>query len=340
MATIIKIGHASISENNTAYGQAGDTTGKEVCINPNFSITNLAPTVLLRPKSTTLAEASALACEAGCENNNIGYSQSGRNTLYSYASSVNYDLAKIATKCNTDCSAFMTVCAIAGGSSITYGTNAPTTTNMRSRFKQSGDYTVLTDSKHLTSTDYLKRGDILVKEGTHTVMVLENGSHYAEDEPGGSTTITKTSKIRAYSLYVSITNVKTTSATINFNVIESINGVKKILANTNKWEYYLSVKSLTNLKTTEYKFTRTEMVIADLAESTSYIVCITAKKSDGSIAFCSTSKVFTTEKKTTETDSPAIEFGDKTDMEPFVPVDKIYINDKDSFKQVILYKNT
>ena len=170
----IKIGHASIDENRKSKGgSAGDQTGKEVCTRTWY---NGGWQFVLRPTSTTLAEKSAKACEKGCANVNIGYDQNQRNTLNTQAKKVGYDLSKITTKCETDCSAFMTVCAISGGADIEYGGNAPTTSTMKIRFANSGDYTILTDSKYLTSDKYLKRGDILVKAGSHTVMVLENGS--------------------------------------------------------------------------------------------------------------------------------------------------------------------
>lgn len=170
----VKIGHASISEKGTVTGNSGDNNGKELCQRNWY---NGGWQFVLRPKSSTIAEKSAKACEKGCANNNIGYDQNQRNTLNTQAKRVNYDLSKITTKCETDCSAFMTVCAIAGGANIVYGkTNGPTTSTMKSKFSASGDYTVLTDSKYLTSDKYLKRGDILVKAGSHTVMVLENGS--------------------------------------------------------------------------------------------------------------------------------------------------------------------
>ena len=173
---IKKIGHASISEKNSVNGEAGDSTGKEVCLVKEYNISRIQPYVVLRPKSDTLAEASARACIAGCKNDHIGYSQSTRNTLNTYAKAVGYDLANVTTDCNTDCSAFMTVCAIAGGANITYGSNGPTTSTMRAKFKQSGDYDVLTSTDYTNSADLLKRGDILVREGHHTIMVLENGT--------------------------------------------------------------------------------------------------------------------------------------------------------------------
>ena len=170
----IKIGHASCGENKKIKGgNAGDNNGKEVCTRSWY---NGGWQFVLRPKTSTLAEKSAKACEKGCANNNIGYDQNQRNTLHTQAKKVKYDLSKITTKCETDCSAFMTVCAITGGANIEYGSNGPTTSTMKSKFSASGDYSVLTDSKYLTSDKYLKRGDILVKAGSHTVMVLENGS--------------------------------------------------------------------------------------------------------------------------------------------------------------------
>jgi N-acetylmuramoyl-L-alanine amidase len=73
----------------------------------------------------------------------------------------------------------MCVCAIAAGVSagaLYIGGNMRVTGNMRSAFKNTGKFEILTDSKYLTSDQYLKRGDILVNEGSHTVMVLSNGS--------------------------------------------------------------------------------------------------------------------------------------------------------------------
>lgn len=173
----VKIGHASISETGGINGKAGDQTKREVCIRTWY---DGGWTVVLRPKKAKIAEASAKACEDGCANDNIGYSQfgtSGRNTAHDCAKAVNYKLKKIKTKCNTDCSAFMTLCAIAAGvKKLEYTGNAPTTSTMRSAFYSSGEYEILVDNKYLRSDSYLKRGDILVKEGSHTVMVLEDGA--------------------------------------------------------------------------------------------------------------------------------------------------------------------
>ena len=170
----VKIGHASIDENgNISGGAGGDQTGKEVCTRNWYS---KGWNVLLRPKNAALAEKSAQACEAACANAKVGYDQGGRNTLNAKAKAVGYDLAKIADACECDCSSLMHVCAIAGGANLSYGSNGCTTRTMVSAFVASGDYEKLTASKYLTSDQYLQRGDILVKEGSHTVMVLSNGA--------------------------------------------------------------------------------------------------------------------------------------------------------------------
>ena len=169
----VKIGHASIDERGKASGgAAGDQTGKEVYTRNWYS---KGWNAVLRPKSAALAEKSAQACETACANPNIGYDQGGRNTLHAKASAVGYDLGKITEPCECDCSSLMHVCAIAGGANLTYGANGHTTRTMVRAFVNSGDYIKLTSSNYLTMDKYLQRGDILVKEGSHTVMVLTNG---------------------------------------------------------------------------------------------------------------------------------------------------------------------
>ena len=177
----VYIGHASIDENGRAYGGvAGDQTGQEVCIRTWY---NRPWTVLLRPVSAAVAERMALFCEGVCKNDNVGYNQYQRNTLRLCAKAVDWDPAKIG-RCDTDCSAFMTVCAEAAGVDVSgcysYG-NAPVTQTMRAKFVATGAFTALTDSKYLTSDAYLRRGDILVYEPGHTVMVLTDGA--AVDTP-------------------------------------------------------------------------------------------------------------------------------------------------------------
>lgn len=180
----IKIGHASIDENGKiAGGSAGDQTLKEVCIREWY---NKGWNCVLRPKTAALAEKSAVAMEQACANNNIGYDQWQRNTLYAHAKAYNFDLSKITTKCECDCSSLAHVCSIVGGANLSYGSNGHTTRTMRAAYKASGDYEILTDSKYLTSDKYLKRGDLLLKEGSHVAMALESGSAVSNNTKKGS----------------------------------------------------------------------------------------------------------------------------------------------------------
>lgn len=166
----MRIGHASIDEHNRIKGGvAGDQTGKEVCIRSYY---DKNWNVILRPKDKTLANRSAVACEAMCGNPHIGYDQNERNTLLTYLNQLDWNYRDIMQNTECDCSSFMTACAICGGANIAWKGNAPTTRTMAARFKESGSYEVLqfVSPKH----NQLKRGDILVKEGSHTVMVLDD----------------------------------------------------------------------------------------------------------------------------------------------------------------------
>lgn len=242
----VKIGHASIDEHgNGRNGTAGDQNGREVCTREWYP---KGWDVVLRPKTAAVAEKSAQACEAGCANNNIGYDMNQRNTLHTQAAKVGHNLAKITTPCETDCSAFMTECAIAAGvKALDYTGNAPTTSTMRRAFTSSGAYEALTDSKYLTSDAYLKRGDILVKESSHTVMALSNGSKAgASSGTGGGSSSNKVklegAKSRdnaltgAYKVTASSLNLRTGAGTTKTIITAMPNGAK-----VNCYGYYTAV---------------------------------------------------------------------------------------------------
>ncbi len=166
----ITIGHASIDERGKASGgTAGDQTAKELCTRTWY---NKPWHTVLRPKYSTVAKGIKKACKAGCANPNIGYDQTQRTTLYDQAMRAEWDLSKIKTKCETDCSAFVAVCVNAAGVAVSKDMY---TGNMVAALKGTEAFDVLTSSQYLTSDQYLKAGDILVGNG-HTAMVLENGA--------------------------------------------------------------------------------------------------------------------------------------------------------------------
>lgn len=171
MSTVL-IGHASISEKGTANGAKGDSTGKEVCIRSWYSKPWDFMAIHLDAK---VREKHARAIEDACVNNNIGYSQSSRNTLNTLAKAVGYNLLKVG-KCNCDCSSLQNVAAVASGAKgVTYGSNGWTTSTMKSALQSAG-YKIITDRTYLKSADYCVRGAIYVKSGSHTVCGLTNGA--------------------------------------------------------------------------------------------------------------------------------------------------------------------
>ena len=165
----VKIGHASIDENRMAKGgSAGDQTQKEVCTRAWY---NHPWTSVIRPKNDVIAEKIAKAMEQACANDKIGYDQSQRTTLYTQAKENNWDLSKISSVCECDCSSLVAVCVNAAGISVSKDIY---TGNQQSALKSTRKFDIYTDAKYIGNSDYLKRGDILLGSG-HTAIVLSDG---------------------------------------------------------------------------------------------------------------------------------------------------------------------
>lgn len=165
----VLIGHARISEKGTVEGVAGDQTTHEVEVSEWYSGGWLA---VYRPNNETDAEIIAQKCEECCDNDNIGYSQTDRLSLYKQASAHGYNISEIASPCNTDCSALVSVCVNAAG--------IPVAKDMTTRTEDvtlmgTGRFTRLQANKFLTTCENLKRGDILRKSG-HTAIVVQGGA--------------------------------------------------------------------------------------------------------------------------------------------------------------------
>ena len=172
----VKIGHASLDENNKIKGgNAGDQTKKEVCIRTWY---NKPWTSVIRPKDSSVAEKIATAMEQACANDNIGYDQNQRTTLYDQAKANNWDLSKITVACECDCSSLVAVCVNAAGISVN---KSIYTGNEQASLNATGKFNVYTAAQYIGSDAYLKRGDILLGAG-HTAIVLSDGSG-ANDKP-------------------------------------------------------------------------------------------------------------------------------------------------------------
>ena len=168
----VKLGSARIDENGHATGgKAGDQTGKEVSTQNWYK--HSKGWRVFRAKNSGVAEKIAWDMQAACDNPKIGYDQSQRDTLYTVAKLVGFNCAKVATACETDCSALVRICCAYAGVML------PNirTTNEPKALLDSGAFVELTESKYTDSPDYLKRGDILcTRTQGHTVVVLSSGS--------------------------------------------------------------------------------------------------------------------------------------------------------------------
>lgn len=182
MSTVIY--HAAKDENGNYHGgKAGDQTGVEVYARSWY---NRPWTAAYEPPTAAIGNKVAAAAKAGANNENIGYDQYQRNTLMTEAEKVNFDLSKIATPCETDCSEFGTVTAIAGGGAtktqmMKGATNAPTSSTIGARLIAAG-WKEHKESKFLTTSDNIGPGWILVYSGHHVAVNGTAGKNYA----GGS----------------------------------------------------------------------------------------------------------------------------------------------------------
>ena len=175
----VRIGHSSIDENGKiSGGQSGDQNGKEVCMRDWY---DKNWDYVIRCTDPAMAEKIAAACEAACNNPNIGYDQGQRNTLYIEALKVGLDLSKVG-KSECDCSSLASICCICAGipaSALYISGNMRTTRNIKDALVKTGKFVVYTDESYTKSDANLKRGDIICKAGSHVIIVLSNGANIA-----------------------------------------------------------------------------------------------------------------------------------------------------------------
>lgn len=177
----VKVGSARAGEDGYTNQTAGDASGAEVSTQ-NWYLHSKG-WVVLRP-DPEYAEKIAYACQAACDNNNIGYDQTNRNTLYNETKKVGFNPAKVTKKVECDCSSLVRVCCAYAG--ITVGDF--NTASEVSTLVGTGKFTKLTASQYTTKSDYLKRGDVLVtKTKGHTVVALSDGSKAGSGGTSSST---------------------------------------------------------------------------------------------------------------------------------------------------------
>lgn len=163
------IAHAVYDENGkSCNGVGGDQTGKEICIWDWYK-SGSGWTHVLRAKDKKAAKKISETAQAIANNDNIGYDQNNRTSLYDNAVKVNYDISKIKVPCECDCSTLVSVCVNAAGVKIAKNIY---TGNQLNAIKATDAFEILTDKKYLTSADNLQDGDILLRVG-HTAVAVD-----------------------------------------------------------------------------------------------------------------------------------------------------------------------
>jgi uncharacterized protein YgiM (DUF1202 family) len=163
-------------------GSAGDQTGKEWQLRSWY---NRPWTHVFRYEKDP--RVGQTLCNLGCAaalNNNIGYDQYQRATYWAQLQKVGYNPAKITVKCEEDCSAGVAANVKATGyllgiKALQDVSSSMTSRNTVTQLEKAG-FTVLTESKYLTSGKYLRPGDILLCENHHVAMNVTNGAKAKE----------------------------------------------------------------------------------------------------------------------------------------------------------------
>ena len=170
----VLIGSARSSYGNTNPGDQNG--GREVSTEKYY--VHSKGWIVLRAKDPDAREKIAVAMERACANNDIGYDQSTRLTLFNNVKDFGFDPAKTTKKVNTDCSALVRVCVHYAGIEV----DNFITSNEVSKLMATGEFDKFSDDEHCKSSDHLLRGDILdTRTKGHTVVVLSNGAKAHEE---------------------------------------------------------------------------------------------------------------------------------------------------------------
>ena len=170
----VLIGSARSSYGNTS---PGDQNGGREVSTENYYVHSKG-WVVLRAKDPEAREKIAVAMERACANNDIGYDQGTRLTLFNNVQPYGFDPSLTTKKVNTDCSALVRVCVHYAGITV----DNFITSNEVSKLMATGAFEKFTDDAHCKSSDHLLRGDILdTRTKGHTVVVLSNGAKAHEE---------------------------------------------------------------------------------------------------------------------------------------------------------------
>ena len=195
VSDIVYIGQATGDERGqTSGGTAGDQTGGEVgkskwSYSASASYNHWTRVCRLKDSSKRLIVAQAMIDT--CNNNHIGYDigQPDRFTAYDEAAKVNWDISKITKNCETTCSQAVSMCLRAAGISATWAPRMANVEILTNKIKESGLFTIYTDSAHVAKSSSLMPGDILLS-ATHAAVVIKAPASTKKAYTGTYPTIT------------------------------------------------------------------------------------------------------------------------------------------------------
>lgn len=163
----ILIAHANINENGQiSGGKPGDQNGVEVCVQPYF---DHKWEYIIRPTDPELAEKMAADACLLAGNENVGYSQEDRYSMYTMAKMNGFDFTKINKPCCTDCSNYAATLAIANGLKVSPFVY---TGNIIDALLATGKFEKYT----FTSKEDLKRGDFLITVTKRHIVIVVQGA--------------------------------------------------------------------------------------------------------------------------------------------------------------------
>ena len=166
---------ASQSEGGGVDGQPGDQTGNEVKRGPWYQF---GQNQVFRFKDRNKARRAAALIGACADNNNIGYGQSDRLTLYQEWSAANWNVNGITQPCNCDCSSL--IAAVVNAVGITVSPYL-TTYSMQAGLMATHEFEEYTSAQYLNSDTLLAAGDIVNNSSSHVIMVTAD----VEPDPSG-----------------------------------------------------------------------------------------------------------------------------------------------------------
>lgn len=174
MATYI--GEAAKDENDgISGGTLGDQTGQEVRVVAWYAHTrdgrrwDWIARIKNRPD---VAKALAILMIESCDNPNVGYDQSRRETFTNLCRAAGWKPKAVSQPCATDCSAL--VACILNCLDIRVSTSM-TTRNEREQLANTGLFDFYESAEYTTTGDNLQAGDIMHMSG-HTAICVQNSA--------------------------------------------------------------------------------------------------------------------------------------------------------------------